>query len=91
MSRVNFSQQRPVEFFMLMKPRPDGPIVGTYAGQPIAASVIDLYGWRYTYAGVAPRLRNGRYDLDALCADEWLVEPGLVYSGGRAGRWLNRL
>ena len=93
MSRVNFSQERPVEFFMLMKPQPDGPIMGTYAGEPIAATVVDLYGRRYSYIGVAPRLRSGRYDLDSLSEDEWLVEPGLVYRGHRkaSGGWLTHL
>jgi hypothetical protein len=71
----------PVDYFMLLEPQPDGPTVGFYADQEIAAAVIDADGRRYLYAGVAPRLRSGRYDLDALREDEWLVEPGLVYRG----------
>jgi hypothetical protein len=66
---------------MLLEPRPHGPILGTYAGQPISAGIVDADGERYAYAGVAPRLPSGRYDLEALHADEWLVEPGLIYSG----------
>lgn len=80
MSRVNFDRsQRHVDYYMLMEPRPDGTVLGYYAGQPIAAYVVDAHGDRYRYAGVAPRLRNGGYDLEAVRSGEWLVEPGLVY------------
>ncbi len=81
MAHVTVSSRRPVEYFMLQDPRPDGPNLGTYAGHPIPAMVVDLFGRRYAYAGVAPRLRDGRYDVDAVGKDEWLVEPGLVYRG----------
>ena len=81
MARARVLQRQPVEFFMLLEPKPHGPTLGTYAGQPIAAGIVDADGRRYSYAGVAPRLRSGRYDLEALRADEWLVEPGLIYSG----------
>jgi len=77
------SQPRPVEFYMLLEPRPDGPALGTYAGRPIPMAVIDADGRRYVYAGTAPRLMNGRFDLEALGKDEWLVEPGLVYRGDK--------
>jgi hypothetical protein len=73
----------PLDYFMLLQPRPDGPPVGVYAGREIPAAVIDADGRRYLYAGVAPRLLNGSYDLNALGQDEWLVEPGLVYCGAR--------
>ena len=46
--------------------------------------MVDEFGRRYAYAGVAPRLRDGRYDVDAVGKDEWLVEPGLVYRGDKA-------
>ena len=82
MSRANFiTTERPVEYLILMEPRPDGPVIGQYAGQPIHAAVIDYFGRRFTSAGVAPRLRNGRYDADALQPGEWIVEPGLIYFG----------
>jgi len=84
MSRINLSRRRPAEYSMLLGPQPAGPVVGTYAGKPIAAKVTDAFGRRYVYAGIAPRRRDGRYDLDALSADEWLVEPGLVYRGEKA-------
>jgi hypothetical protein len=78
-------QPRPVEYYRLIGPHPDGPVLGVYAGRPIPAAVRDADGRRYVYAGVAPRRLNGHYDLDALRTDEWLVEPGLVYAGDRAG------
>jgi hypothetical protein len=73
----------PLAYFMLLQPRPDGPPVGFYADQEIPAAVIDADGRRYFYAGVATRLLDGSYDLNALGEDEWLVEPGLVYCGAR--------
>lgn len=79
MSRVNFTAARPIEYFMLVEPRPDGPVVGYYAGRAIAAAVLDYFGRRFAYVGVAPRLRSGRYDVDSLRPGEWIVEPGLIY------------
>jgi hypothetical protein len=79
MSRVNFTTARPVEYSILVNPHADGPVLGFYAGQPIAAAVKDYFGRCYTYAGIAPRLGNGRYDVDALGRGEWIVEPGLIY------------
>lgn len=92
MARVTVSQRRPVEYFMLLNPRPAGPSLGTYGGQAIPAAMVDAFGRHYAYAGVAPRLRDGRYDVDAVGKDEWLVEPGLIYRGGDApsGRRGNR-
>ena len=81
--RANRARRIPPEYFMLLDPRPDGPRVGFYDGQEIPAAVIDAEGRRYLYAGVAPRLLSGHYDLDALRKDEWLVEPGLVYRDER--------
>jgi hypothetical protein len=34
--------------------------------RPIAATVIDASGNRYTCAGIAPRQADGKYDVDAL-------------------------
>ena len=79
MFRSNLSAARPIEYYLLMEPQPSGRLVGYFAGKPIAECVIDAHGERYIYAGIAPRLRSGRYDVEALRRDEWLVEPGLVY------------
>lgn len=94
MFRLNFARAHPIECFILVEPRPDGPVVGYYADHAIAAAVVDYFGCRFTYVGVAPRLRSGRYDTDSLLPGEWIVEPGLVYysnpskSGGLLGRLL---
>jgi hypothetical protein len=68
-----------LDYYLLVEPHPDGPILGSYAGHPIAEGMIDGYGARYTFVGIAPRLRGGSYDSEALLPGEWLVEPGLVY------------
>jgi hypothetical protein len=79
---------RPVDYHILIEPRPAGPVVGFLAGKPIPEAVVDLFGRRYVYAGVAPRRRNGQYDADALGRGEWIVEPGLIYrhAGATAAR-----
>jgi hypothetical protein len=79
MWRTNFTATRHVGYFILMEPRADGPVVGYYAGHPIAAAVVDYFGRRYAYVGVASRLPSGRYDAESLLPGEWIVEPGLLY------------
>jgi hypothetical protein len=65
---------------VLIGPQADGPVLGFYAGHPIAAAVVDDSGRRYVYAGVVPRRHTGRYDFTALGPDEWVVDPGLIYA-----------
>src|SRR5215470_7250292 len=67
----------PVEYSILMESRAYGPVVGYLAGHPVREAVIDCFGRRYTYAGVALRRRGGQHDIEARA--EWIVEPGLVY------------
>jgi hypothetical protein len=74
------NRNRPVDYFMLQEPQGEGPPVGTFAGQAIAERMTDYLGHHYRFAGVAPRLQDGRYDVDALRPGEWLVEPGLIYA-----------
>src|SRR5262249_2760615 len=82
MSRANFiTTDRPVDYLILTEPSAAGPVIGQYAGRPIYAAVVDYFGRRFSYAGIAPRLRNGRYDVGALQPGEWIVEPGLIYFG----------
>jgi hypothetical protein len=72
---------------LLHNPAPDGPVLGTYGGKPIASAVIDEFGRRYVYAGVSPRRRDGRIDEDALQLGEWVTESGLIYrADGKTGR-----
>ena len=79
MSRFALTAGRPVEYFLLVEPRADGPPIGYYAGNPIPAAVVDYWGRRYSYAGIATRRRSGQYDVEALGPGEWIIEPGLVY------------
>jgi hypothetical protein len=73
-------RSRPVDYFMLQEPHGEGPLVGIFAGQAICECMTDYLGQRYRFSGIAPRLSNGRYDVDALQPGEWLVEPGLIYA-----------
>jgi hypothetical protein len=72
-------QRRPADFAMLFDVTPIGPTVGFYRGRAIAESVMDRFGRRFSYAGVAPRCRNGQLDVEALNRGEFVVRPGLVY------------
>jgi hypothetical protein len=96
MPSAHFSADRPVEYFILVDPRADGPIIGTYDGGPIPAAVKDAFGRRYSYVGVASRLRDGRLDVKTLSEGEWFVRVGLVYRmesddrGGFLGRLRKR-
>ena len=67
------------DFLVVVDPRPEGPILGTFGEHKIASTVVDCFGRRYDYVGIATRLWIGRCDVDALKYGEWLVEPGLVY------------
>jgi len=81
--------EHPIEYLILVDPRPDGPSLGFYRDKPIAAAVVDYFGRRYVYSGIATRRRDGQYNVDALRKEERLVEPGLIYCfdpgpGGKA-------
>jgi hypothetical protein len=54
-------------------------VLGYLGDRPIFATVTDSGGGRYHYAGLVPRLADGRYDVESLSPDEWIVEPGLIY------------
>ena len=93
------SHRVPTEYFVLANLREEGAIIGQLAGHPIADSVVDASGQRYRFVGVAPRDRTGRFDVEALRAGEWIVQPGLVYAADgkasaskppRRGRGLHR-
>jgi hypothetical protein len=79
MRASHFSKDRPIEYFILVDPHADGPIIGILGDHPIAAAIKDGFGRRYTYVGVASRLRDGRYDVKSLSPGEWFADPGLVY------------
>jgi hypothetical protein len=83
MSRLSPLNHDLVDCHILVEPRPDGPVIGFFAGQPIAEAVVDPFGRRFVYEGVAPRRRNGQYDVRSLRKGEWIAEPGLVYQFDR--------
>jgi hypothetical protein len=78
-ARFTALKQDYVDYYIIVDPRPEGPVIGYFAGQPIAASVVDDFGRRFIYDGVAPHRRSGQYDIESLRPGEWIVEPGLVY------------
>lgn len=75
----------PIEYYVLRISGPaaaqpnESTVVGYLADRPIFSTVIDSSGNRYHYVGLAPRLSDGRYDVESLALGEWLVEPGLIY------------
>ena len=71
--------QRPDIFSIVVEPRPVGPVIGFYHDLPIAERVVDLFGRRFTYAGVIGRRRDGQYDVDRLKSGQFIAEPGIVY------------
>jgi hypothetical protein len=85
---------RRVEYSILHDVRPIGPSIGFYAGRDIRESVVDVFGRRFLYAGVAPRKWDGVFDVEALKAGEFIVQPGLVYrlaTSGVAAPWWKSL
>ncbi len=69
----------PADYFRLVDPKPDGEVVAYYRSQPVTDVVKDGRGYRYVFAGLAPRHRDGSYDLRHMKEGEVLVEPGLIY------------
>ena len=72
-------QPRPIEYSMLFNARPSGRSMGYYMDRPISEWVIDEFGRRLDYAGIAPRRWHGQFDGDALRPGEFIVQPGLIY------------
>ena len=77
-SRLTGTRSIPLAYYIL-DVESEGPAIGYLNGQPIAATVVDRSGRHYAYAGLAPRCRDGRLDVEALKPNEWIVRPGLVY------------
>jgi hypothetical protein len=77
-ARLTGTRTLPLGYYVLDVER-EGPVIGYLNGQPIAATVVDRDGHAYVYAGIAPRLRDGRLNVEALKPNEWIVRPGLVY------------
>lgn len=75
----------PRECFVLTEFKTEGGVLGRLGPQPIHPFIVDNFGSRYAFAGIAPRRADGSYSLERLNAGEWIIEPGLVYRllGGR--------
>lgn len=69
----------PAEYFVLANLDGTGNVIGRLADHMIRETVVDARGSSYRYVGVAPRLADGRFDVEALRPGEWIVQPGLVY------------
>lgn len=77
--RISAIKHDHLDFHIIAEPQPDGPTIGFYHEKPIAAAVLDGFGRRFVYDGIAPRKRDGSYDVSLLRPGEWIVEPGIVY------------
>src|SRR5271169_4519880 len=79
MFKIDTGILRPAEFSMVVEPHTAGPVIGVYRGLPFAEQVVDQFGRRFAYVGVACRRRDGQFDLASLRPGEFIVEPGLAY------------
>lgn len=68
-----------LEYSVLHNTTPEGPVIGRLDGRDISEFVLDEFGRRFAYSGVAPRLSNGQFDDAALKDGEFIVPPGLIY------------
>lgn len=87
----------PIEYYILQIAAPATPqsergsvVVGYLADRPIFSTVVDSTGIRYRDVGLASRLPDGRYDVQALFPGEWIVEPGLIYRSQAASCSIRR-
>ena len=87
----------PIEYYILQTAARATPqsemgsvVVGYLADKPILSTVVDSTGSRYRYVGLASRLPDGRYDVQALSPGEWIVEPGLIYRSQAASYGVRR-
>jgi len=78
---------RPIEYSILHNAKPIGPSMGFYTDREIPESVIDEFGRRFVYAGVAPRKCNGAFDVDALAAGEFIVQPAWSIAAWAKTSW----
>jgi hypothetical protein len=73
------SARRPIEYSILVDPKPAGPTIGHYAERTIPERVQDAFGRLYVYAGIASRRADGNFDDEALRPGEFIMLPGLIY------------
>lgn len=70
---------RYLEYFLLRNVTAEGPIVGRYEGQDVRQNIVDEWGRRYSFVGIAAFRWDGQYACDALKTGEFILPPGLVY------------
>lgn len=75
----HFDGRRRAEFFILRNVVPVAPVVGRHADRDIFRSVVDEWGRRYSFVGIASFRREGGYDCDALRTGEFILPPGIIY------------
>ncbi len=66
-----FKRTRLIEYSILHDVEPAGANIGFYSGRPIYESVIDQFGRRFEFIGLASRRQNGQFDADALRTGEF--------------------
>jgi hypothetical protein len=71
--------KRDDDYSVLDRATGSGEMIGSFRDHPIYERVIDEFGRVYAYLGVAPRRRDGSFDVDALGPGEFVVPPGLLY------------
>ncbi|MDY0883501.1 hypothetical protein ACFPL7_11120 [Dongia soli] len=69
----------PAEYYMLVGAQPEGNVVCFFREKPVTDVVRDERGYRYIFAGLAPRKDDGSYDVRNMRDGEVIVEPGLIY------------
>jgi hypothetical protein len=70
---------RNLEYCILHDVKPVGRTMGFFADREIPEAVVDQFGRRFDYVGVASRKPNGKLDAEALGPGEFILRPGLVY------------
>lgn len=81
-----------LEYAVLYNTTPEGPVIGRLDDCEFSEFVLDEFGRRFAYSGVAPRLSTGQFDDAALQDGEFIVPPGLIYKyRGKADKrhWLS--
>ena len=93
MASINRSSQSgPIEYSLLSGVKPCGKIMGYFMDRPIPEAVVDEFGKRYDYVGIAPVLPNGQFDAGALNPGEFILQPGVIYRiEEMPGSWLKSL
>lgn len=73
------SRSRPSEYDVLTDVEPRGRMLGYFMDRPIHEAVVDEFGRRFVYSGLASRRPDGQFDCAALGPGEFILEPGLIY------------